>query len=331
MGEVITVTPISMSEGLSIEQLADLKVALNRAKDELRKTEDDLAIAKQEHEHRLTESIRLKADVDEKVAQIEQLRKDRDALEEEKAAIKSKFEIESAKKYEDLRKAEADVSSQTQTNALRLIEIDKREKALAAREAEIERRTVENRRVLEDANAQLLAVEEKRKEAEAALSKAEAAKKAAEEARFLVEDANSQLEATRASVNADRAEVESLTAKYSAKVAEANAAESRAKAETDYLKRLLPVIEEAKSFIIDKTRKNGTVVELSDLEAILTRAVAETQQEEAKESVENLTNEENVAESVVEDIVSEEPAEIAAEESVEAVEPAKKAKKASKE
>lgn len=283
-----------MTEGLSIEQLADLKIVIERERKNLEEIEAKAKTAEAEYSRNFDEAARLKGEVAELVKQKEQLVADNANLIEEKGSIQSRFEEESAKKYADLRALETSVAASEQTVQLRLIEVDKRERDVAGKALDLEKKVVESKRAKEEASIVLLEIEGKKREITEERERLVEASKAYDEKAEASRVAAENAEAARDDVNQKLSEIEAKAAALSAATAENIAAEARAKSEKEEARRLIAVIDEAKAFIIEKTRKNGAKVEFSDVERLLARETSEKPHGEAKESDENLTVQENV-------------------------------------
>lgn len=121
-------------ENLSIEQLADLRIAIKENQGILDKNEARNKELVWLNSNLIETNRRLEQEIGLQDTRITEAKAENEALREEKEWILSKFAEDNEKAYKELREKEEKIAWDTNQNALRLIEIEKRESKLVNKE-----------------------------------------------------------------------------------------------------------------------------------------------------------------------------------------------------
>ena len=121
-------------EWLSIEMLADLKIAIKKNEKVLAEKEARNSELTQLNSQFVETNKRLEQEINLQDDRITEAKAENETLRKEKEWVLSKFAQDNEKVYKELREKEEKISWDTQQNALRLIEIEKREFKLMNKE-----------------------------------------------------------------------------------------------------------------------------------------------------------------------------------------------------
>lgn len=121
-------------EWLSIELLADLKIAIKKNEKVLAEKEARNSELTQLNSQFVETNKRLEQEINLQDDRITEAKAENETLRKEKEWVLSKFAQDNEKVYKELREKEEKISWDTQQNALRLIEIEKREFKLMNKE-----------------------------------------------------------------------------------------------------------------------------------------------------------------------------------------------------
>jgi len=120
---------------MSIDQLVDLKIAIKKQTIDLKKHTDENAVLETRNKHLTNNNVELEKELSIQEARINESIAENEKLRLEKEGILSKFSQDNEKAYNELREKETKIASDTQQNALRLIELEKRETQMVHKEA----------------------------------------------------------------------------------------------------------------------------------------------------------------------------------------------------
>lgn len=284
----------------SIDQLADLKIAIKKNEWILSEREKANVTLETRNKHLVETNNRLDKEITLQVDRIDEAKAKNISLSEEKEWILSKFAIDNEKVYKDLREKEVKISNESQQTALRLIELDKREWKLANKEKSNNLILEEARNVSKETKNEAISVESKLLDLEASKKNLEVKRKSIysrEEALFSIKK---KLEKTRIENNDKEFEIMEINQANSNKLIQIQSIEKSIVSDKARLEKLVPLFSELKNYVIENSEATA-----EDIEKMLclntTNETAETINETVEETVlEPIIEEETITEEVKE-------------------------------
>lgn len=278
----------------SIDQLADLKIAIKKNEAILSEKEKANKILESRNKDLISTNSRLDKEIDVQVKRIEESKAKNIEISAEKEGILSKFAIDNEKVYKELREKEKSISNEAQQTALRLIELDKREWKLANKEKANNLILEEARNISKETKNEAVSIESRLLDLEASKKNLEAKRKSVTEREDALISIKEKLEKTRI-LNSDKeSDIMELEQKNSNTLIQIQSKEKLMISDKERLEKLIPLFTELKNFVIE----NGKI-SIEDIEKILW--------DEAKgiEDENKGTEEEPVIETKTEEIVEE--------------------------
>lgn len=241
---------------LSIEQLADLKIAIEKRNNEFRALNEEFTQKTNELENKKNEHIRLTAEVETLVAHKEGLIKENEDLRSEKSVINAEFNKKSEEQYKELREREERVSSLDQTTQLRILEVDKRERDIAGREQALEAKAIRVRLIESDAKNESAKIDLRNEELnrrEEEISKK--AREAQEQSQKAI-DERIQTEAKLEELKEKEREIEKVSRDNASSIIELKSKIAENEALEGRLSKIIPLYDELKTFIIGNVKSD---------------------------------------------------------------------------
>jgi len=255
---------------MSIDQLADLRIAIIKTQATLDENTKNNTILSQTNEHLSANNLELDKELKIQEARIKEAIAENEKLRKEKEWILSKFAQDNEKAYATLRETETKVANETQQNALRMIEIDKREHSLVNKENT-------NKSILNEAKILKKEAREEMKSAENAKLSLQRQEKSLRDAnKRLIEnetrikDIEKNIELRKIELNDKESEVLQSIQKQANQVAELNTLTLNSQVEIEKLNRVNAIYKEYKEYFAKQLDK-GSDVTIEDLENIVNR------------------------------------------------------------
>lgn len=253
-----------METNLSIEQLAELKIAIKKADTELQDKLGKNKELEKRNSHLTQENKRLSDEIEVQDQRKDNAIKDNESLRAEKEGILSKFAEENEKQYKELREREGAVATKEQNNALRLIEIEKREGRLVNKEKSNKAILEEAKAVEKEAKEETLRNEEKILTIQAERKKIREREDQVAEKKRALEEVKSDLEKVKIEIEEKEIAVLEEGQHNANLVAELRNKEVNIKNDLERLERLNAVYKEMKDFVAENSN-----ISIEDVEKMI--------------------------------------------------------------
>ena len=227
---------------LSIEQLADLKIAIEKNARILKENESKSNELISTNTHLVSENIRLKSEITQQVEIKENLIKENNEIRKEKDLINWEYEKRSNENYLKIKKAQDELESKTPVIELRLLEADKRERDIVWKIEENEKLIKEIRVIKQEIWEEKLYIEKQIKEIQS-----EREKSITETERKL--KAIQELEEKWIEIDRRNTELNKRLEDNTKQLNEINAKYIEIQAQQRYFESVLPKIENFKIFL----------------------------------------------------------------------------------
>lgn len=122
---------------LSIEQLANLKIAIDKENTKLNELKKEFNTLKPNYDHMESQLVRITEEVEVQAKIKENLIKENNEIREEKQKIQDDYEQKNAIVYQEIRRDREQIDQEKGIVELRLLEVDRREKEIWRKEDEI--------------------------------------------------------------------------------------------------------------------------------------------------------------------------------------------------
>ncbi|NDK08272.1 hypothetical protein EOM39_03405, partial [Candidatus Gracilibacteria bacterium] len=235
---------------LSIEQLADLKIAIkgeSKKYDELKQTNEGLVVV---NSNLTSNNKRLEKEIDEQVRIKEATIEENNKLRAEKEGINSEFEIKSNKQYEELRIKEQEIGDKLALIEARSKELEDRELKLFEKNEEIDRKISDLQQTKKEVKEDMIKSEKRlieAREKETDIIKRETyLDKKDNDVRELLEVNEQEQE----KIKKERKEILEISKKNQNALIETQAIEERMKADISRNEKLVVLLDETKNYLI---------------------------------------------------------------------------------
>ena len=121
---------------LTINQLADLKIAIEKENNKLSEIQKEYDVIKSQYDHLISENTRLTDEVKIQADRKEKLIKENEDFRIEKQKIQDDYETKNAIVYKEIKEERDQIDQEKWVLELRLLEVDRREKDIARKEVE---------------------------------------------------------------------------------------------------------------------------------------------------------------------------------------------------
>lgn len=234
---------------LSIEQLADLKIAIQTKSKELKGIEKTLEDKVALNNHLTNDNVRLESEIKEQVKIKEALIEENTKLRAEKDVISAEYEEKNAKVYAEIHDRETKVKAREEQNELLIAEITKRESSISDKMDKIK---VENEHIkkskqdLVEHELLLASVTKQHEDQKADLLKR---MEALSVEQLETSNKHKELEKVRVEIERQEKNLKEESLKIENQKIELNAREKILQIDIDKLKTVVPLFLEAKAFV----------------------------------------------------------------------------------
>ena len=249
-------------EGITIEQLADLRIAIKKNEATLKEKQEANTTLEAINKHLVENNKQLEQELEVQADRIVTAKAENEALREEKEGILSKFAKDNEKAYKELREKEKGIANDQQQNALRLIEIEKRESKLVAKETSNKAMLDEAKSVQKEAKEEAVRAEEKYIEVTAERKKLKMEEEKVSKKKEALQEIEKEIDAKKLAVQEKEiALLEEIQTNRNL-VAELQNKEKNNKLETERLEKLNALYNELKAYVTEKGNITAEEVEV---------------------------------------------------------------------